>query len=236
MKLHITIFLTLLLCVSLTVGVQAQLSLPVTDNFPSTGSELTWNDFNDSAYDVIESFSPTAPSGDGYVMNINDALYWQILHLADDDGSLGDYKIEAYIYVSSSDGTNWGRFGVFARATSIATDAGYYYLFCDSDADDYLRCGYYDEGHGAWTQLLDPLGSITRDAWHKFELSLMGDEIVAEIDDVEVFSGTDSTYSTGYIGILCYQQTASAPVTYCDRVTITANVPTAAKTCWSIYE
>ena len=64
----------------------------------------------------------------------------------------------------------------------------------------------------------------------------MGTEIVAKVDDVEVYSGTDTTYTTGYFGIICYQNNSSAPVTYCDRITITPNIPTSVKACWSLYE
>ncbi len=153
------------------------------------------------------------------MMNVNDGSGWQKIHLADDDGTLGDYKITAYIYVTA-DSSNWARFGIFGRATSTDWDSGMYFLFCDSDGDDYLRVGWYEDGHTSWTNFVDPPGSITRDEWHKFELSFNGTSIVAEVDDVELWSGTDSTYTTGYAGILCYQSNSDASTTLCDRITI----------------
>ena len=232
MKWYIKFLAVSLLCVVPVLGSYAALTLPVTDNFPSTGAEQSWADY-DSSYEAIESFSPSAPGGDGYIMNVNDGSGWQKIHLADDDGTLGNYKITAYIYVPSSDGTDWGRVGIFARADSIDWTSSMYYLFCDTDGDDYLRCGYYTVTPDSWTQLLVPNGSITRDAWHKFELELNGQNITARIDDVEVYSGTDSTYSTGYVGILCMQATASAPVTRCDRITIEAVVTSVDD--WMLY-
>ena len=47
-------------------GTYAQLTLPITDNFPSSGAEQSWSDY-DSPYEDIQAFSPSAPSGDGYV-------------------------------------------------------------------------------------------------------------------------------------------------------------------------
>ena len=234
MKKHLTILLMLSFSIVFIGGLQGAVTLPVTDNFPSTGPELSWADY-DSPYSAVEAFSPTAPSGDGYVMNVNDVSGWQRVHLTDDDGTLGDYTITAWIYVTANE-ANWGRFGIFARATTIAYDAGCYYLFCDSDGDDYLRCGYYTDGTATWTQFIDPPGSITRNAWHKFELGFLGSEIVAKVDDVEVWAGSDTTYTTGYFGIICWQNSTSAPVTYCDRITITPNVPTKVSGSWSLYE
>ena len=231
MKWYIKFLGAFLFCLVPVLASYAVLTLPVTDNFPSTGAEQSWADY-DSSYEVIESLSPLAPGGDGYVMNVNDGSGWQKIHLADDDGSLGDYKITAYIYVVD-DETNWGRFGIFARANSIDWTSGMYYLFCDTDGDDYLRCGYYTVTPDSWTQLLDPLGTITRNAWHKFELELNGQNIIARIDDAEVYSGTDSTYSTGYVGILCYQFNSSAPVTKCDRITIESTVTSVDD--WTLY-
>jgi len=236
MRRHLTILLVLIFGVALISGLQGVVTLPVTDNFPSTGTELSWEDY-DSAYNVIESFSPTAPGGDGYVLNVNDGSGWQVVHLTDDDGSLGDYTITAYIYVPTSDGTNWGRVGVYARAqgTHYTTFRNSYMLIADSDADDCLRVvRYYDNGAG-WDIYFQ--GNITRSAWHKFELSLMGSEIIGRIDDVEVYSDSVATdFTTGYIGIMCFQQTTSAPVTYCDRITITPNIPTKVSGSWSLYE
>jgi hypothetical protein len=211
-------------------GAFAQITLPVTDNFPSGGAEQVWEDY-DSSYEVIESFSPSAPSGDGYVMNVTDGSGWQVITLTNDDGSLGNYKITAYIYVTA-DTSGWSRYGIFGRATSRNWDCGMYYLFCDSDGDDYLRCGYYSDGHGEWTQFIEPPGSITRDAWHKFELTLAGTSIIAEIDDVEVANTTDSTYTTGWMGICCYQNGGCISTTLCDRITIEA---LAEVESWTLY-
>lgn len=231
MKWYIKFLAVSLLCVVPVLGSYAVLTLPVTDNFPSTGAEQSWADY-DSSYEVIESHSPSAPGGDGYVMNANDGSGWQKIHLVDDDGSLGNYKITAYIYVPI-EATNWSRIGIFARADSIDWTSSMYYLCCDTDGDDYLRCGYYTVTPDSWTQLLVPNGTITRDAWHKFELELNGSNIRAEIDDVEVYSGTDSTYSTGYVGILCYQGNTSAPGTKCDRITIEST--TTGVDDWTLY-
>lgn len=207
--------------VVVAVAGYAALTLPVADNFPSTGAEQVWEDY-DSSYENIEAFSPSAPSGDGYVMNVNDGSGWQAIHLADDDGTLADYTVRAMIYVPA-DETNWGRVGIFARAQTIDYDAACYFLFCDTDGDDYLRCGRYTEGHAEWFNFIDPPGSITRDTWHMFELTLDATAITARIDDVVVYAGNDAIdYSTGYAGILTYQNNSSAPVTLCDRFTIEA--------------
>ena len=198
----------------------SQVTLPITDNFPSTGAEQSWSDY-DSSYEVIESFSPTAPSGDGYVMNVNDGSGWQYIHLTDDDGSLGDYAISAYLYMESSDGTNWGRIGLFGRGTSIDWTMDHYYIFADTDGDDYLRVGrYYGGSHSNWDNYLDE-DYISRDTWHKFELILDGTTITGKIDDAEEYTGSDATdFTSGYFGILNMMDTTSAPTTLCDRITI----------------
>jgi len=226
------ILLSFILAFALTA--QAQITLPVTDNFTSAGADLSWDDY-DSSYEVVESFAPSAPGGDGYIMNVNDGSGWQKIHLTDDDGSLGNYKITAYIYMASSDGTNWGRIGIFGRAQSIGYLSDCYYIFADTDGDDYLRVGrYYDGNHASWENYIDPPGSITRDAWHKFELTLSGSRIAAEIDDVEKYSGMDATHwSAGYFGILNRLATTSAPVTRCDRITIEED--TSDVSDWSVY-
>ena len=96
------------------------------------------------------------------------------------------------------------------------------------------RQGYATYDGFAWYRVTFVVpSSLKKDAFKYGGLLLN----LGRIDDVEVYSDTVATdFTTGYIGIMCYQQTTSAPVTYCDRVTITANVPTAARTCWSIYE
>ena len=226
MKLNIKCVSSFLFCMLLVAGSYAVLSLPVTDNFPSSGAEQSWSDY-DSSYENIISHAPSAPSGDGYVMDVNDGSGWQYIHMDDDDGSLGDYKITAYIYVIAVTGAGWSRYGIFGRATTTNYTCAHYYLFCDSDGDDYLRCGVYNtESHASWIQFIlpDPPGtaSITRDAWHKFELSLTGTTIIGEVDDVEVANATDSTFSTGYAGILCSQVSGSTDATLCDRITVEA--------------
>ena len=147
------IALTFVLCLS----VQAQVTLPVTDTFPSGGADLDWSDY-DSTYEVIEAFSPAAPSGDGYVMNVYDGSGWQFIHLTNDDGTLGDYKITAYIYMPANT-SGWCRVGIIGRAQTIDYDADCYYLFADSDGDDYLRCGrYWGGSHANWDNYIDPPG------------------------------------------------------------------------------
>jgi len=226
--------------------VTAQVSLPVSDAFPSTGPELAWSD-PDSSYSLVEAFSPSAPGGDGYVFNVNDALYWQAVRLDADDGSLGDYAVESYLYVPTSDGTNWGRVGIYGRAqgTGFGTFRNCYFFAADSDGDDYLRVGrYYNDGVN-WDVYFQ--GSVTRDAWHKFRLELKGSSIRALLDDAEVYSSNNATdFTTGYFGILCYQQTALAPVTRADLFSVESLVeptptspppptPSTGLSGWEIY-
>ncbi len=220
MKVSIFLYAILMLLMCLVTGVQAALTLPITDNFPSTGTEQSWEDY-DSAYTLVEAFTPSAPSGDGYVFNVNDGSGWQDVFLSDDDGTLGNYKITAYLYLPSSDGTNWGRVGIFGRAqgTHYTTFRNCYFFCADSDASDCLRVGRYYTDGSDWDVYYQ--GDVTLDAWHKFELELSSANIVARLDDVEVYSGTDATdFTAGYVGIFNYMATTSAPPTRCDRITI----------------
>lgn len=75
----------------------AQITLPVTDNFPPAGPQLSWEDYADVAYSTNQAFSPSAPSGDGQVFNVNDGGGHQCVYLTNDTGNLSDYKITAYI-------------------------------------------------------------------------------------------------------------------------------------------
>jgi len=209
------IFLSLAMAALLAGSAFAALQLPIYDTFPSGAAQRAWVDY-DSAYDSIEAFSPAAPGGDGYVMTVSDGSGWQKIMLAGDEGELGDYTVEAWIFVPSET-TNWSRVGIFGRAQSADWDSACYYIFCDSDGDNYLRVGKYTAGHAEWENYLDG-GAITRDAWHKFSLTLQGAKIVAKIDDAVVYSGNDATaFSRGYAGILSYQSNASAPPTRADR-------------------
>ena len=168
-------------------------------------------------------------------MNVNDGSGWQVIRLSEDDGTWADYSITAMIYVPNEE-TNWGRVGIYGRAQTGAYDAACYYLFCDSDGDDYLRCGFYTDAHAEWTQFIDPPGSISRGVWHEFKLDFAGNQIIASIDGTEVYNGTDDTYASGYAGILCYQSNSDAPGTLVDRVTISRIMPTKVdKDNWTIY-
>lgn len=213
------------------MSIQAAVTLPITDNFNTPNADQSWSDY-DSTYELIEAFSPSAPSGDGYVMNVNDGSGWQKIHLTADDGTLGDYKITAWLYVPTSDGTNWSRVGIFGRAQTIGYLSACYYIFSDTDANDCLRVGRYTADHAEWINYYE--GLITLDAWHKFELTLSGTTIEAELDDVVVYTGSDATeFSTGYFGILCRQATETSPVALCDRITI--ETPSSSVEDWSLY-
>ena len=215
----------------------AQLSLPVTDTFPSAGTDLSWVDYDDAAYDNVESFSPTAPSGDGYALNVNDGSGWQFIKLADDDGTLSDVKITAMIYVGSNT-TAWSRFGVVVRAQDGTirnpyNPAGYYFIV-DSDGDNYMRVVKYISGD--WVELLTDEDSPdhTRDAWHEFSLQVEGDTVTAWWDGTEVYSGTDTEYTEGEIGIINFQSDTGGDATMVDRVTIEAVEP-ADVDDWAVY-
>jgi hypothetical protein len=57
------------------------------------------------------------------------------------------------------------------------------------------------------------------------------------IDDVEIYSDAVATdFSEGYFGILCYQQTASAPVTRADNFLAEDLTPAVTPvTHWALY-
>ena len=208
------------LCFAATSG-HAVLTLPASDSFPSSATpDLAWNDY-DSAYTLVEAFSPTAPGGDGYVFNVNDGSGWQDVYLADDDGTLSDYVATASIYMPTSDGTNWGRAGIYVRAqgTHYTTFRNGYFVFADTDGDDYLRVARYWNDGDNWDVPFQ--GSISRGTWHEFELAVVDTALIAKIDGQVIYSAAYAVdYATGYVGILCYQGTSSAPVTRCDRITI----------------
>lgn len=206
----------LFVCVFATSVAQGAVVLPITDNFPSGLPELEWEDYS-GPYSVIEAFSPTAPGGDGYVMNVNDGGGWQMVHLVADDATLGDYRVTAYLYIPN-DTDGWARHGIFARAETENWSSPMYFASIDTD-DGQMRCGVYTVARSTW-EVFKAEPDYPRDRWYKFELSTKGTTITMKIDDVEFFSGEVAThYATGYFGIFTYQNGGGSP-TRCDRITV----------------
>lgn len=250
MKTNIVTAFSTMLAVSAGLAA-AQLTLPVTDNFPSGGPELNWVNYDlATAYTNVESFSPSAPSGDGFVMNVNDGGGHGQIFLADDDGSLTDVKITAYVYIPDNTSV-WSRVGITARINDTATSPDWrpdgYYMIADTDGDDYLRLRKHSGG-----AIVSPdpyqspggaTGEYTRGAWNKFELIVVGDRIVGEVDDVVKFDVTDSEFSSGYVGLYNYTSGTIAgggsPSLF-DRVTIeaatSADLPSTDVSDWTMYE
>ncbi len=211
---------------AMATAASAQLTLPITDTFSTVGSpDQSWIDPN-GAYTEVEAFAPTAPGGDGFAMNINDGSGYQLLFLADDDGSLSDYRVTAQIYVADNT-TSWSRFGIIVRADSVAFTPDCIYFQVDSDGDDFMRVSKRDGGSYSTVQLLPD--TYTTGAWHEMSVEAEGTEIRAYFDGVEVYNSTTfgdtigSDYTSGRIALFNYLSGsigAGGSPTYVDRVTI----------------
>lgn len=236
MRRMTSVFLAGLLA-GVTGVASAQLTLPVTDNFATAGSpDQSWVDYDlatDVSADVV-AFSPTAPSGDGITMQIDDGSGWGAIYLAADDGSLADVKVTAMIYCTSI-ASPWSRYGIVVRGQTASTNLYRpigYYLMLDSDDTDYLRIVQYDDS-GNWEDEFytspDGQADYTLDAWHEFTLVANGDSVAGFLDGNPVGTGvyddSDDPIGAGYIAIVNYMSGSGGASTYVDRVTVEASTP-----------
>ncbi len=221
----------------------AQLVLPVTDNFPSTGPELVWEDYAAAAYTNVQPAVGT-PSGNGSVLDVNDGSGWQCVYLTEDTGSHADYKISAQVYVTSSDGTNWSRLGIVARAqTDSATKfrPKGYHLVVDSDGSQYLRVLAISDG-GGWAETLyadtTVTGQYTVPGWNLLELEVTGTSIIAHVNGTEILNGTSTLYGAGRVGIVNYREAASTVSTLVDSITVVSTAPPipASASDWALFQ
>lgn len=230
---------------SLALGAHAQISFPLTETFPTGAPDHAWEDHLDVPYTATEATPTTAPDGDGFGLTVSPAsgqTGWHAAYLADDIGISSDYKITAYAYVGSSDGSNWSRVALVARAqvsSTVKNQPMGYYLQMDSDGSQYLRVVTVGNGLGVWTETLyadtaTPNQYIVP-GWNKLELETTMSNIKATVNDNVVFDGTSTIYGSGRIAILNYKATATAPVsTIVDRIEVVSTAAAAA-TDWNLY-
>ena len=181
-------------------------AFPRVDEFAGSGRALPWDD--KFTINPVIPFSPTAPGGDGAVLQVmNAGGGYETVSL----GASGDtdYTVDAWVFCDyrpdvAPDG--FERVGIFARddgnANFDSADLGggnAYTLTYDSH-NGRIRAGKVVDG--VLTDFLEssPLYEPTS-GWRQFRIGCYGDSIRYVVDGVPVATVTDSTHTRGRFGI-----------------------------------
>jgi hypothetical protein len=188
---------------------QLQPSGTLTDSFPATAvRQLAWDDKR--SYNAVVPFSPTAPGGDGYVMNVQRSATLgggvQTTHV----GKLADadYRVKCQIYCEyrpTLASGNSETYGIFARDdgdlafTTSSFQGGDCYAMTYDARSGRLRCG--EIVNGSITDFLPTTQNILASGWHQFEILCAGSTITYYLDGAQKVSVTDTTRPRGFAGI-----------------------------------
>lgn len=187
---------------------------PFAAPFAPTGRLPGWDDkFN---YNPVKTFSPAAPSGDGYVLEVKPASGLDSVRRGDFGDT--DYAVEADIYCEyrpdlASNG--YERYSLFARdsgtgalgSTSAPGPGNCYAITYDSD-DGRLRAARYL--NGSLTDFRDSNRIyLTSTAWRRFRIECVGSRIRYLVDGSLIADVTDANHPRGYFGI-GYQESFSS--------------------------
>ncbi len=178
-------------------------ALPLWDDFTSAGRSLGWDD--KYTFNPVKAFAPTAPDGDGYVLEVsNPAGGYETVSV----GSAGDadYSVEATIYCEYRPQLGgYERVGIFARddgnANFDSTSLGggnCYALTYDSNNGRVQATVIVD---GVVTDLLAAPVYRTSSAWRVFRIDCEGSTIGFQLDGELLVSVTNAAHIRGRSGI-----------------------------------
>jgi hypothetical protein len=190
----------------LLVDRNAKTAFPFSDDFDTNGRALPWDD--KYTHNPVVAFSPSAPDGDGYVLEVqNPAGGYETASVA----ASGDanYIIEAWFYCEYRPGVaadGFERISLFARDDgnanfdSTSFGGGNCYALTYDSNDGRIRAGLIVDG--VLTDFLDatPVFEPTT-AWRKFQITCFGSQISYAVDDVPLADVTDATHPRGRCGI-----------------------------------
>ena len=179
---------------------------PLTDSFASTGRYIsTWTD--KFTHPVIESFSPSSPTGDGYILLVHDPSGgYESTRVGNPTDT--DYYVQCDIYCTyrpelASDG--FERCGIFLRDNGnggfegTSGNGGYCYALCwDSDTGRFWCMKSVD---GVITDLSPTPIYDTTTGWRTFRIEAQGNQLTFKVDGATLLSVTDTTYTQGQCGI-----------------------------------
>lgn len=190
----------------LLVERDATTAWPLTDEFPAGGRSLPWDD--KFTFNPVEPFSPSAPDGDGYVLQVMDT------NGGYETTSLGasgdaDYSVEVWIYCDyrpevAADG--FERVGLFTRDNGNANfdspslGGGNGYALTYNSDDGRVQAAVIVDG--VLTDFLEstPLYEPTT-AWRRFRIDCYGSTIRYSVDGAPIAAVTDTTHTRGRFGI-----------------------------------
>lgn len=181
-------------------------TLPLSDDFTFVGRSLPWDD--KFTYSSVVSFSPAAPGGDGYVMEVMDPAGGYESTSAGSPGDV-DYAVEAYIYCDYRPGLagdGYERVGIFARDdgnsnfdTTSYSGGNCYALTFDTDDGQIQACVIVD---GVITNFLagSPVYE-TSDDWRHFRIECFDNNIRFLLDGLELIEVYDTSHTNGRAGV-----------------------------------
>ncbi|MBX7245031.1 MAG: hypothetical protein K1X53_06010 [Candidatus Sumerlaeaceae bacterium] len=183
--------------------------LPFTDNFPSTGRQVTgWLDRFQTP--TIGAFSPTSPGGDGYVLTVKDPS-GGIDTTRLGDSTDADYFVQTDIYCEyrpalAADG--FERVGIFARddgnglfcgQNGAGTIKGNNFCLTWDSKDGRVQC--INTVNGVPTDLLPSQQFQASSGWRRMRIEAIGSQITFKLDGTTLLSVSNSSHPTGQFGI-----------------------------------
>jgi hypothetical protein len=179
--------------------------IDLTDSFGSNGRQLSWDD--KFTPNLVESFSPPSPGGDGFAMVVIDpAGGFESTRVG--NRSDADVVVEADIYCEfrpGDAGNGYERSGIFARDQgegafeSTSYGGGNNYLLAWDSHTGAVTAGRIVDG--AVASFLPAPVSLASTAWRRFRIVCRGTSIEYFIDDEPVAAANDATFASGYSGV-----------------------------------
>ncbi len=212
----IGIVITLVLCVSISTG-----QILFEEYFTDGNLTLDWFDGWGLGNDMTVKAVTENPSGDGWVGYLSNAgMVGTALAGA---SLLKDYSVEADIYTAVRTTSGGPYQGLVARWDT--TTRYYYALICDFDNTQRIRLSFNESATPnvihTWVGDEIPGGVPTVSGWHKLKLTLIGDQIWAYFDDIEL-PDCPFTYvgsERGFFGVYCFSMGTDSVL--CDDIIVT---------------
>lgn len=179
---------------------------PYSDSFPASGRQLLWwtDKFTTPA---ITAFSPTSPSGDGYVLVVKDPSGgYESTRVGNSTDT--NYFVQAALYCqyrSEVAGDGYERYGIFARDSGnggfegTTGGGGYCYLMAYDSNNGRLWCG--KSINGVLTDFNSTPVYYPSTAWRIFRIECFGNQITFKLDNIPIITVTDNAYHNGPCGI-----------------------------------
>jgi hypothetical protein len=181
-------------------------TFPYSDSFPASGRQLLW--WSDKfTTPTITAFSPTSPSGDGYVLVVKDPSGgYESTRIGNSTDS--DYFVQAVLYCQyrpdvAGDGSE--RLGIFARDSGnggfegTTGGGGYCYFMAYDSNNGRIWCA--KSVNGVITDLNSTPIYEPSTAWRKFRIECFGNRITFKLDNSTLLTTTDAAYQSGPCGI-----------------------------------